>query len=197
MFLNKRLKPLEHYETRPNEFKDLCYLVVSGSHPGLEQPLPTTTASGRAELISCLESFIRTPQLSSFAPTNFTPPPPNRLMQLLSQSASFQILKNRFHPATKPRIKTLLRDFETMVVPNACTFTYRHLTGPVKSAKWIPRKRMVVCGGSEGSVHIWDRNTSHQFHHGARVWDVDVDCGGEVMASVGGNGYVKVSFLHF
>jgi hypothetical protein len=30
-FLNKRLKPLEHLQTTPSEFKELCYLLTARS----------------------------------------------------------------------------------------------------------------------------------------------------------------------
>ena len=121
--------------------------------------------------------------------------PPHRLLTLLDQSVRFQIERNKIQP-TSAKVSTLLHDFETFVVPNACYRTYEGHIGNIKCAEWVGDGKRIISGSSDSRILIWNAESGEKVgvlegHHG-RVWEVSCNRSGTGCVSGSADGLVKV-----
>ncbi|KAJ3380462.1 hypothetical protein HDU84_005916 [Entophlyctis sp. JEL0112] len=189
--LNKRLKPLEHYQTSPLEFKDLCYLLTSKS----VQSVPTFKnwegiGPSREKLVEQFQTMLNSDSTSKQNPGAFIPP--HRLLTLLRQAVAYQVEFSRYHPRITPKVSTLLQNFQSVVIPNSVRRTYLGHNGNVKCANFVGELGLQIVSGSR----LWDTETGTCTgifdEHDATVWDVTSDRAGAVIASASGDGTVKV-----
>ncbi|CAG8446282.1 13569_t:CDS:10 [Acaulospora morrowiae] len=194
-FLNKRLKPLEHLQMTPNEFKDLCYLLTAKSvrdAPSFRNWEGIGPARERlVEQFQNMLNFENTDKDGSIYV------PPNRLLALLRQAVAYQIEFSRYHPRVAPRVNTLLQDYSSFVIPNATHATLIGHRGNVKCVDFIGEEgREIVSGSSDNTLRLWDTETSKEIGilkgHDSRIWDVSSNKNGTIISSASGDGTVKL-----
>ncbi|KAJ2959604.1 hypothetical protein NQZ79_g4942 [Umbelopsis isabellina] len=194
-FLNKRLKPLEHLQTKPTEFKDLCYLLTAKSiHEAPSFKNWEGIAAARENLVGQFQSML---DFESADRSGNVYIPPNRLITLLRQAVAYQIQFSRYHPKIAPAVNSLLEDYTSFVIPNAIRNTLRGHEGNVKCVQFVGEEgRNVVSGSSDNTLRIWDTETAECTNvlrgHKSRIWDVSTTKLGDCVASASGDGTVKL-----
>eukprot|EP00158_Paraphelidium_tribonemae_P006014 Partr_v1_DN27631_c0_g1_i4_m65018 putative WD40 len=216
-FLNKKLKPLEAMQAYPTDFHDLCYLLSCGSSTSTSssasQPpntTPTATPSNNgiadtfkswdgvmAEREKLVDKFRNIMQLESATDEAVAHVPPSRLILLLRQAIAYQIDSGQYHPNVIPKISTLLFDYQTVVVPNACRLTMHGHRNNVKCVAWVGDEGLrFASGSSDCSIKLWDTESGACLDtinaHISKVWDCSSNSSGSCLASVGGDGIVKL-----
>ncbi|KAI8337053.1 WD40-repeat-containing domain protein [Chlamydoabsidia padenii] len=194
-FLNKRLKPLEHLQTKPNEFKDMCYLLTTKSI--LEVPSFSNwegIMAAREHLVDQLQNMLDF-ETADRSGSRYIPP--NRLLTLLRQSVAYQIEFSRYHPKIAPTVNSLLEDYASFVIPNAVGATMTGHKGNIKCVEFIGEDgRTAVSGSSDNTLRIWDVETAECLDvlegHQSRIWDVSSTKNGDHIASASGDGLVKI-----
>jgi hypothetical protein len=127
--LNKRLKPLEHLQRTPTEFRDLCYLLTSKS----VQDVPSFKnwegiAASREKLVEMFQSMIDYDVADREGSVYV---PPGRLLTLLRQAVAYQVECSRYHTGA-PKITTQV--FFLML--DYCMI-FQHLLCPIRSKLFI------------------------------------------------------------
>jgi COMPASS component SWD3 len=91
--LTRKIKPLEHLESTPNEFRDLCYLLTSKS---INEASSFKNWEGigpaREKLAEQLQNLM---ELESLSDQGISIVPPRRLLRLLQQAVAYQVESNR------------------------------------------------------------------------------------------------------
>ncbi|ORY89421.1 WD40-repeat-containing domain protein [Leucosporidium creatinivorum] len=193
--LNKRLKPLEHFQPTPNEFKDLCYLLSAKSvhdAPSFKNWEGVTAARERL-----VEAFGKMVEGEREEREENVFVPPNRLVTMLEQAVSYQIELSRYRPKDVPVIHSLLQDYTPFVVPNSIANVLEGHTANIKAVRFMGAEgKQLVSGSSDNTVRIWDTSTSNcttiMRGHRSRIWDVDATTNGDRIASASGDRTVKV-----
>ncbi|KAI9334612.1 WD40-repeat-containing domain protein [Obelidium mucronatum] len=194
--LNKRLKPLEHYQTTPNEFRDLCYLLTSKS----VQDVPSFKnwegiTPSREKLVELFQTMIDSDLTNKQNMGSFIPP--HRLLTLLRQAVSYQVEFSRYHPRVAPKISTLLQNFQSVVIPNASLKTYSGHQGNVKCAEFVGELGThLISGSSDNMCRVWNTDSGACVAvldgHDSCVWDVASNKAGTFATSGSGDGTVKL-----
>ncbi|KAJ3363747.1 hypothetical protein HDU91_002881 [Kappamyces sp. JEL0680] len=206
--LNKRLKPLEHLQRTPTEFRDLCYLLTSKS----VQDVPSFKnwegiAASREKLVEMFQSMIDYDVADREGSVYV---PPERLLNLLKQAVAYQVECSRYHTGA-PKITTygfwladasLLHDFSALIIPNAIKTVYAGHTANVKCAKFVGEDgTRVVSGSSDQTCRIWNTETGDcsavLTGHTSRIWDVSSRADGQFVASASGDTTIKLWDLGF
>ncbi|RIB15535.1 WD40-repeat-containing domain protein [Gigaspora rosea] len=194
-FLNKRLKPLEHLQTTPNEFKDLCYLLTAKSvHDAPAFKNWEGIGPAREKLVEQFRDILNFENLDK---DGYEYIPPNRLLTLLQQAVKYQIECSRYHPRVAPSVDTLLHDYSSFVIPNALRSTFVGHKGNVKCVEFIGEEgREIVSGSSDNTLRIWDIESSKEKDiltgHESRIWDVSSNKNGSMVSSASGDGTIKL-----
>ncbi|SCV71988.1 BQ2448_4682 [Microbotryum intermedium] len=194
--LNKRLKPLEHYQPTPADFKDLCYLLSAKSvHDAPSFKAWEGVSSAREKLCDVLEQMVERERDEKEEESAYVPP--GRLVTMLEQAVSFQLELSRFRPRQAPVVHTLLKDYTPFVVPNAVASTFEGHRANVKSVRFIGAEgTQLVSGSSDNTVRVWETHSARCLavctDHRSRVWDVDATQDGERLLSASGDKTVKV-----
>ncbi|KAJ3119167.1 hypothetical protein HK100_000435 [Physocladia obscura] len=194
--LTKRLKPLENYQTSPQEFKDLCYLLTSKS----VQSVPSFKnwegiGPSREKLVEQFQTMLDSDTTSKQNAGTFIPP--HRLLTLLRQAVSYQVEFSRYHPRVAPKISTLLQNFQSVVIPNAVHKTYTGHQGNVKCAEFVGELgNQIISGSSDNTCRLWNTDSGRCVGilegHEATVWAVTSNKPGTFVASASGDGTVKI-----
>ncbi|CDS02671.1 hypothetical protein LRAMOSA00076 [Lichtheimia ramosa] len=194
-FLNKRLKPLEHLQTRPNEFKDLCYLLTAKSiHEAPSFKNWEGIMGARENLVDQLQSML---DFETADRNGSRYIPPSRLLTLLRQAVAYQIEFSRYHPKVAPAVHSLLENYTSFVIPNATANILSGHRRNVKCVEFIGEEgQEIVSGSSDNTLRIWGTETG-ECHailegHTSRIWDVSTTTQGDFVASASGDGTVKV-----
>ncbi|KAL2915354.1 hypothetical protein HK105_205219 [Polyrhizophydium stewartii] len=152
--LNKRVKPLEHLQTTPSEFKDLCYLLTAKSvHdvPSFRNWEGITPAREKlAELFQSMVDYDNGERNGSVYV------PPNRLLKMLRQAVAYQVESSRYHPSITPKIQSqvpLLQDYASLVLPNSVKSVFVGHTNNVKCVEFVGEDGMFIMSGSSGDVY--------------------------------------------
>ncbi|KAG0171159.1 hypothetical protein DFQ30_001382 [Apophysomyces sp. BC1015] len=194
-FLNKRLKPLEHLETKPNEFKDMCYLLTAKSiHEAASFKNWEGIMAARENLVDQLQSMLEFENADRNGSRYI---PPDRLLSLLRQAVAYQIEFSRYHPKIAPAVNSLLENYTSFVIPNAAGATLAGHRGNIKCVEFVGEEgRRIVSGSSDNTLRIWDTETAECIDvlegHRSRVWDVSTTRLGDFVSSAGGDGTVKI-----
>ncbi|KAJ3281957.1 hypothetical protein HDU79_010366, partial [Rhizoclosmatium sp. JEL0117] len=195
--LNKRLKPLEQFQTTPTEFRDLCYLLTSKSVQDVSSFKNWEgIAPSREKLVELFQTMLdsdltnKQQSMSSFIP-------PHRLLTLLRQAVSYQIEFSRYHPRVAPKISTLLQNFQSVVIPNAVRKTYTGHKGNVKCAEFVGELgTQIISGSSDRMCRLWNTDSGACVGvldgHDSTVWSVTSNKAGTYAASGSGDGTVKI-----
>ncbi|KAJ3367671.1 hypothetical protein GGF31_007131 [Allomyces arbusculus] len=204
-FLNKRLKPLEAYQTTPDEFRDLCYLLTAKSiHDAPSFRNWDGIGPGRERLVDQLQSMMdldETGVLGTGGARDNVYVPPNRLVTLLQQAVAHQVEAARYHPKLTPRVGTLLEDYSTVVLPNATRHVLRGHSENVKKVAFVgDAGKWIASASSDHTARVWDtesgRGVAILAGHAARIWDVAANRAGTQVATVSGDASVRLWDLH-
>ncbi|KAI8929536.1 WD40-repeat-containing domain protein [Entophlyctis helioformis] len=193
--LNKRLKPLEHLQTTPNEFKDLCYLLTAKSvHDVPSFRNWDGIVPAREKLAELFQSMI---DYDDGDREGSVYVPPNRLLKLMRQAVAYQVEMSRYHPSITPKLSTLLHDYTPLVVPNAVKTVFRGHTGNVKCVEFVGEDgRLIVSGSSDNTCRVWETETGAAVGvlegHSSRIWDMSSTLDGSFVASASGDSTVKL-----
>ncbi|KAJ3258981.1 hypothetical protein HK103_003122 [Boothiomyces macroporosus] len=175
--LNKRLKPLEHLQRTPNEFRDLCYLLTSKSVQDVHSYKNWEgITSSREKLAEMFQNMIDYDVAEREGSAHV---PPKRLLTLLQQAVAYQVEYARYHPNVTPKITSLLQDFNSLIIPNAVKSTFLGHTSNVKCAEFL---------GEDGSKIISGILEGHT----SRIWDISCRPDGKFVASGSGDSTVKL-----
>lgn len=194
-FLNKRLKPLEHFQTKPNEFKDMCYLLTAKSiHEAPSFKNWEGIMASREGLVDQLQSML---EFETADRTGNRHIPPDRLLALLRQAVAYQIEFSRYHPKIAPTVNSLLDDYTSFVIPNAVGATLTGHQGNVKCIEFIGEEgKKIVSGSSDNTLRIWDTESAKCLDvlhgHRSRIWDLSTTHQGDFVASASGDSTVKI-----
>ncbi|ORX53227.1 WD40 repeat-like protein [Hesseltinella vesiculosa] len=194
-FLNKRLKPLEQLQTKPQEFKDLCYMLTTKSITEVASFRNWEGAmAAREYLVEQLQSMI---DFESADRNGNRYIPPHRLLTLLRQSVAYQIEFSRYHPKIAPTINSLLEDYTSFVIPNACNKTLIGHQGNVKCVQYLGIEgSTLVSGSSDNTLRLWDVESGKSLDvlrgHQSRIWDVSCTQQGDYLASASGDALIKI-----
>ncbi|OAJ37621.1 hypothetical protein, variant 1 [Batrachochytrium dendrobatidis JEL423] len=193
--LNKRLKPLEHLQTTPNEFKDLCYLLTAKSVQ--DSPLFKNwegIGPSREKLAELFQSMIDYDEGDREGAVYV---PPKRLLKLLRQAIAYQMGSSRYAPTITPKISSLLQDYSSLVVPNTVKSVFSGHTGNIKCVEFVGEDgKQIVSGSSDNTCRVWHTETGVQMGilegHTSRIWDVTSTLNGNYVASASGDSTIKV-----
>ncbi|RKP38600.1 WD40-repeat-containing domain protein [Dimargaris cristalligena] len=192
--LNRRLKPLEYLQTTNTEFRDMCYLLTCKS---VQDVLSFKSWEGigpsREKLVEQLQHMI---DYETFDKDSI-PIPPHRLMTLMKQAAAYQIESSKYLPEVQPRIKSLLQDYSSFVIPNNVQNTFVGHRGSIKCAIFAGHAdQLIASGASDNEIRLWDIDTKQCVNvlkgHGAKIWDLCCDSTSTMLASASGDGTVKL-----
>jgi COMPASS component SWD3 len=193
--LNKRLKPLEHLQTNPNEFRDLCYLLTARSvHEAPSFKNWEGIMAGREQLIEHFQSLYEfetlNAQTSQYVPNH-------RLMTLLRQAIAYQVHSSRHIPKVPPKINTLLEDYTAFLVPNVKKTIFKGHAANVKCVDFVGEMgHSIVSGSSDHLGIVWNIQTgeieSHLEGHTSRIWDVASNKVGDLIATGSADRTVKL-----
>ncbi|KAI8640990.1 WD40-repeat-containing domain protein [Parasitella parasitica] len=194
-FLNKRLKPLEHFQTKPNEFKDMCYLLTAKSiHEAPSFTQWEGIMAAREGLVDQLQSML---EFENADRTGNRHIPPDRLLGLLRQAVAYQIEFSRYHPKIAPTVNSLLDDYTSFVIPNAVGATLTGHQGNVKCLEFIGQEgKKIVSGSSDNTLRVWDTESAKCLDvlegHRSRIWDLTTTHAGDFVASASGDSSIKI-----
>lgn len=194
-FLNKRLKPLEHFQTKPNEFNDMCYLLTAKSiHEAPSFKNWEGIMASREGLVDQLQSML---EFETADRTGNRHIPPDRLLGLLRQAVAYQIEFSRYHPKIAPTVNSLLDDYTSFVIPNAVGATLTGHQGNVKCIEFIGEEgKKIISGSSDNTLRIWDTESAQCLDvlhgHRSRIWDLSTTHEGDFVASASGDSTVKI-----
>ncbi|CAN0111977.1 unnamed protein product, partial [Phaeothamnion confervicola] len=151
-YLNRRLKPMESTAaSTPTEFQSLCYLLTCksvGDAPHFRGW--QGVMAGRERLADDLARLVELESGGLIEQQDALPP--HRLLTLVQQAVAYQIEFCRYHPRVTPRVSTLARDFQLVVVPNRQRDLFVARGGepfatPVKCIDWVgPEGFLLVTG---------------------------------------------------
>ncbi|OHT02164.1 hypothetical protein TRFO_30880 [Tritrichomonas foetus] len=166
-FLSTRLRPFRAFEDQAGDFDQLCFLLVDAASPSRTSPIPDIEASLQRTLnaIDSQLSVVSIPVVDNSLPSK-------RLTHLIQQAAAHQL---QSFPLCC--IKSIINDFVPATLPD---FSGKRLkgchTGNIKAISFIPRSEMLISGGSDSNVVLWDVKKCQQVSqlkgHKGRVWSI-------------------------
>ncbi|KAG9296188.1 hypothetical protein G9A89_014780 [Geosiphon pyriformis] len=193
-FLNKRLKPLEHLQMTPNEFKDLCYLLTAKAvHDAPSFKNWEGIGPARKKLVEQFQNLLNFENADKDGTANiYAPLTPQMLF-----AVAYQIEFSRYHPRVAPRVNTLLQDYTSFIIPNAIRATLVGHRGNVKCVEFVGQEgREIVSGSSDNTLRIWDTESAREIGilegHESRIWDVSSNKNGSYVSSASGDGTIKL-----
>jgi COMPASS component SWD3 len=195
--LNKRLKPLEHLQRTPTEFRELCYLLTSKSVQDVYKNWEGMNIE-RQKLVELFQGMMET-EINERERSTFVPP--DRLVTLLRQAVAYQVESARYHPSVTPRISSLLQDFTPLIVPNAVKTVFNGHTKNVKCASFLGKDGIkMMTGGSDYDCRVWKTETGECLGilsgHTSRIWDISSSMDGSIAVSASGDATIKVTPIH-
>ncbi|CAD6569238.1 MAG: hypothetical protein TREMPRED_005131 [Tremellales sp. Tagirdzhanova-0007] len=206
--LQKRLKPLEHFQPVPYDFLNLGYLTTASTvHDAPAMRDWGGVGPERERLVATWREIVQSGASrddtslfgSSPAKVTRTYPgggesgnketvhiPPDRLKVLLRQAAAWQVSTARRKGTTPWAVPTLLKDYEAKVIPDRL---FRLVFG---------HRANVKCVDSLGSDLFvsGSRKTGTIRHvlagHKSRIWDCAASSSSSLIASASGDGMVRI-----
>ncbi|RKP26669.1 WD40-repeat-containing domain protein [Syncephalis pseudoplumigaleata] len=195
LHLSRRIKPLEHLQTTPDEFKDLCYLLTAKS----VQDAPSFKSwegigPSRERLVEQFQNMLDSERTIR---ENAVRVPENRLIGLLQQAVAYQMEHSRYHSKTIVKSTSLLADYASFVIPNAMCKTFR---GHRHNAKCLTfagvNDKYILSGSSDNTLRLWNTESSECLGilngHSSRVWDVNANATGRYAVSASSDRTVRI-----
>eukprot|EP00658_Telonema_sp_P-2_P012246 TRINITY_DN14669_c0_g1_i5.p1 TRINITY_DN14669_c0_g1~~TRINITY_DN14669_c0_g1_i5.p1 ORF type:complete len:571 (+),score=161.32 TRINITY_DN14669_c0_g1_i5:109-1713(+) len=193
--LTNSLKPLEGYQSEPNEFKELCYMLTCNSVQDVPSFRDWNPSSGRQ---SMCDQFTLMLNLEEYPDDmSLSKVPPDRLVEMMHQAVAYQIEFNRYQPSVTPRVSTLLEDYTTCVLPSTTVHTLTAHKANVKCVTWVGEDgQAVATGSSDCDVRLWETESglckARLSGHKGRIWSLDSTNKADMLASASGDGKVRM-----
>ena len=185
-FLSTRLREYKAHEDPPNDFDNLCMILVDAASPSQTPQLPEISDS-LTRIINTIDSEL----LAADSPIVEQELPEHRLMDLLQLAVKFQI--GNFE--LKSQIKSLATDFQPAAIPHnkSTTLPVGHKAS-VKSLAFVPGTSTLLSGSSDKTVCVWslaklDKVAELPGHRG-RVWSIAA--GNDIAATACSDGVVRL-----
>lgn len=214
--LQKRLKPLEHYQPVPYDFYSLAYLTSAstvhdapglrdwaGAGPERERLLTmwreltdgarqaTNDGSSNRDTASFADGALNGGQETPGAVIV----PKDRLLTLLRQAAAWQIGASRPRNDGPWAVPSLLADYSRPAVPSVLERLIKGHRANVKCVDFIGDS-LGISGSSDATLRIFDiqDGTTRRVlaGHQSRLWDVSVSQSQSLIASGSGDGTVRI-----
>ena len=204
--LQKRLKPLEHYQPFPYDFYNLCYLTSAGTvhdAPGLREwggPGPE-----REKLVGMWRDLLESGEGQASTSTDGPVAPKGRLVHLMRQAVAWQVEHTRHRGHGPWTVTSLLKDYQTQSIPDHLRLRVTGHTANVKCVSYIGGDEpLAVSGSSDSTLRVFSTDDGSLRHilqgHTSRIWDCaasldssDGDSGGSNhVASASGDGTLRV-----
>jgi COMPASS component SWD3 len=203
-FLMKRLKPLEEFASLPNEFKELSYALTCNSvqEISLFKDWDGSNGNSREKVVEMLNYFISFEEHElgdSFSSLNSVPP--RRLLTMIEQSLVHQISSQNRNPTDKPKIESLLHDYESYIVPNSLMKTFKQHASNVKTIQFLGQHcEYLASAGSDNVINIFNIETGELLNsleeHESRIWDLNCSKNSNYLASASGDSTIKIWSLN-
>ena len=74
--------------------------------------------------------------------------PPGRLISLLKQAYAYQMEFSRYRPTVTPKVRTLLEDYSSTIIPNSAKNTFVGHIMNVKCVEFVGEKGEMLISGS-------------------------------------------------
>lgn len=201
--LQKRLKPLEHYQPVPYDFYSLAYLTSASTvhdAPGLRDWAGTSPE--REKLAAMWRELTDASRINANAiaasgqESPRRPVPRDRLLTLLKQAAAWQVDKAGPRGSAPYSISTLLCDYTRPTVPSHLDRLVRGHRANVKCVDFL-HDGFAVSGSSDATLRIFSYETGEFVRqlvgHQSRIWDVDASpITRSLIASGSGDGSVRI-----
>lgn len=198
--LQKRLKPLEHYQPVPYDFYSLSYLTSASTvhdAPGLRDW--AGTGPERERLASMWRELTDNARINANAITGQQerrPVPQDRLVTLLRQAAAWQVGLARPRGSGPYPLSSLLCDYARPTVPSRLDRLVRGHRANVKCVDFL-RDDLAISGSSDSTLRIFSMETGELSRqlvgHQSRIWDVDTSpVTRGYIASGSGDGTVRI-----
>jgi WD40 repeat protein len=188
-FLSGRLRPFRAFEDQAGDFDQLCFLLVDACSPSRSLVQPDLAASLQRTL-TLLEAQIAQVSFSSADHSI----PSKRLIRLLQQAGAYQLGK---YPLGT--VRSLITDYVPALLPGVSPrLLQTGHTGNIKSLAFVPGQNLLLSGGSDAVVCVWDvakdlvktSPVCKLVGHKARIWEIS--CVRHLAATASGDGTVKL-----
>ncbi|ORY24960.1 WD40-repeat-containing domain protein [Naematelia encephala] len=203
--LQKRLKPLEHYQPYPYDFYALSYLTSAST----VHDAPSFRDWGgvgveRERLVAVWREIMDGAGSIDGGSTDGREKryvPPNRLVELFKQAVAWQVGHHgvRTGETNAWTVHSLLQDYRPLIVPSDLNRLVSGHTANVKCIGLIgPEGNTAISGSSDTTLHIFSTLSGETRHilsgHTSRVWDVASSGPGPLgwIASSSGDGTVRI-----
>ncbi|WVF72043.1 hypothetical protein IAT40_006855 [Kwoniella sp. CBS 6097] len=196
--LQKRLKPLEHYQPVPYDFYSLSYLTSASTVHDAPTFRDWAGVGPERERLTGTWRELMGSERSDGRNDRYVPP--DRLKTLLRQAAAWQVSQidqQNSVPDKIVKLPTLLTDYRPLQLPDRMIFRLTGHTANVKCVGLIGKDaRLGVSGASDSTLRIFDTEHSTTTHvlsgHTSRIWSVDSSESGSTIASGSGDGTVRL-----
>ncbi|WVQ98866.1 hypothetical protein IAU59_005997 [Kwoniella sp. CBS 9459] len=194
--LQKRLKPLEHYQPVPYDFYSLSYLTSASTVHDAPTFRDWAGVGPERERLTGTWKELMGSERNDSQKDRYVPP--DRLRTLLRQAAAWQVSQIDHQPLDKiVKLPTLLTDYRPLQLPSRMVF---RLSGHVANVKCVGLigndGRLGVSGASDSTLRIISTEQSTTIHvltgHTSRIWSVDSSDSASTIASGSGDGTVRL-----
>lgn len=199
--LQKRLKPLEHYQPYPYDFYSLSYLTSAGTvHDVPSFKDWAGVEPEREKLVGLWRDLVESEHLrpgpNTGSSVNGASLCEGRLVQLLKQAGAWQVQQSTRKGKGPWRISSLLQDYHPLTLPTRLSHLLSIHQSNVKCVSFISEDgNLAASGSSDSTVQIFSTEDGVVKHtlrgHTSRVWDLDCSSQG-TLASASGDGSVRL-----
>ncbi|WVR05318.1 hypothetical protein IAU60_002332 [Kwoniella sp. DSM 27419] len=193
--LQKRLKPLEHYQPVPYDFYSLSYLTSASTvHDAPTFRDWAGVGPERERLVATWKELMGS-ERDAGSGDKFVPP--DRLRTLLRQAAAWQVGRLGGTSSEVIKLPTLLTDYRPLQLPERISL---RVSGHVASVKCVdligPDPHFGVSGASDSTLRIFSTTDGTSQHvltgHTSRIWSCAASESGSFVASGSGDGTIRL-----
>ncbi|WWD16094.1 hypothetical protein CI109_100519 [Kwoniella shandongensis] len=194
--LQKRLKPLEHYQPVPYDFYSLSYLTSASTvHDAPTFRDWAGVGPERDRLVSVWRELMDSEKNGHGRETRYVPP--DRLKTLLRQAAAWQVGQVGRVGDGAVKVSSLLHDYRPLRLPERLLSLVAGHTANVKCVDLIgPTGHLGVSGASDCTLRIFSTDDGSVKHilkgHNSRIWGCASSSSGHNVASASGDSTVRL-----
>jgi hypothetical protein len=155
VYLTTQLKPLEKLSRASNadEFEDLCYLLTCKSVRDAESFKGWQGVLKERQRLA--DDFQAAYEVGAGIIQEHEVPR-GRLVTLLQRAFAHQMEFGRYHPKVTPKVETVLRDYQCLVLPNDTHTAFIGHSANVKCVHFVGEEgHYIASGSSDNSICVW------------------------------------------